>query len=106
MLCTCCKLHLLVACVPPFCLDHGSVCTGVNEGAQEFKGVFSKRLGVRKEQGHFQGKVRMCLEGTGLGFKGCGSNRLFVLTTPKVGSMCTRVNEGAQEFKGVFQRRL
>ena len=29
-----------------------------------------------------------------------GCNRLFILTTPKVGSMCTRVNDGARKIKG------
>ena len=119
--------HVLAFLLPPKRFETklttpkvGSMCTRVNGGARKIKGkkgrfktswreeksrVDSKRLGGRRKASTFarQG-TNVCFEGTGLGFKGCGSNRLFILTTPKVGSMCTRVNGGARKIKGKKRR--
>ena len=65
----------------------------------------SRRLGGRRKASTFRGQGTNVLGGlAGSGSKGCGSNRLFVLTTPKVGSMCTRVEGGARKFKGSPRR--
>ena len=84
----------------------------------------SRRLGGRRKASTFRGQGTNVLcggvgwgwgwvgwLGTGSGFgRGFGRGLGFgvvkpfsILTTPNVGSVCTRVNEGAQEFKGGFK---